>query len=95
METLEITVGQNQRGLRLEPQPQADTFKIFASDPTQDWLDYERPEQVDLPEDGCQGQITVRGETDFDFEGAGAFTGPELQNIAGQVSWYLRKKVER
>ena len=92
METLEITVGQSQRGLRLERQQRPDAFKIFASDPAQDWVDYERPNQVDLPEDGCLGQITVRGETDFDFEGAGAFTGPELQNIAGQVSWYLSGK---
>ena len=92
METLEITVGQSQRGLRLERQQRPGTFKIFASDPAQDWFDYERPGQVDLPEDGCLGQIVVRGKTDFDFEGAGAFTGPELQNIAGQVSWYLSEK---
>ena len=92
METLEIKVGQSQRGLRLEPLQRPDTFKIFALDPTEDWFDHERPRQVDLPEDGSLGQITVRGETDFDFEGAGAFTGQELQSIAAEVKLYISGK---
>jgi hypothetical protein len=94
MKTLEIMVGQSQRGLRLEPQQCPGTFKIFALDPIQDWFDHERPRQVDVPEDGCLGQITVRSETDFDFEGAGAFTGQELQSVAAQISLYVSRKEE-
>ncbi|HEY9002772.1 MAG TPA: hypothetical protein VIM89_15560 [Mucilaginibacter sp.] len=95
METLEITIGQSKRGLCLEPQEQPNTFKIYALDPVQDWFEHERPRNVDLPVDSCLGTITVRDETDFDFEGAGAFTGQEMQSIAAQVSLHpLFKKDE-
>jgi hypothetical protein len=86
MEKFEITIGQSRRGLRLEQQQNANTFKLFAADPVDDWFGYERPRSVDIPADGCLGTITVRGENDFDFEGAGAFTGQELQSIAAQVT---------
>ena len=85
METLELTIGQSRRQLRLIPRTEQ-TFDIYAVDKAEDWLDHERARQVDLPEDGRLGTITVRTERDFDFDGVGAFTGQELQSIAAQLT---------
>lgn len=92
MKPFEITVGQSQRELRLEPQPQTNAFKIYALDAARDWIDHEQSRDVDLPEDGSLGIITVHSEKDFTFDGTGAFTGQELQSIAAQVSQHPQFK---
>jgi hypothetical protein len=86
METFEIPVGQSQRLLRFEPQQAVNTFKIYAVDKAEDWIDHEQSRSVDLPPDGLLGIITVHGERRFDFEGAGALTGQDLSSIAAQIS---------
>ena len=85
METFEIPVGQSQRLLRFEPQQAVNTFKIYAVDKEEDWIDYEQSRSVDLPGDGSLGTITVYSEHHFDFEGAGALTGQDLSAIAAQI----------
>jgi hypothetical protein len=85
METFEIPVGQSQRHLRFVPQDEPNTFKIYAVDKAEDWLDREEQRSVDLPEDGLLGVITVHDKGRFEFDGAGAFTGQDLQSIAAQI----------
>lgn len=85
METFEIPVGPSQRLLKIEPQATHGTYKIYAADPYQDWVDREQQRSVDLPPDGLLGTITIRSERDFDFDGAGYFMGDELLGIAAQV----------
>lgn len=85
MESFEIPVGQGQRRLRLVPAQDAHTFKVYAVDPAEDWLDYQQARSVYVPADGLLGTITIRGEKDFTFDGVGAFTGQDLQSIAAQV----------
>lgn len=80
-----IHVGQSQHELKFIPQEKPNTFKIYAVDKAEDWLDREVQRSVDLPEDGLLGTITVHGETRFEFDGAGAFTGQDLQSIASQI----------
>ena len=55
----------------LEPQETANTFKIFALDKAQDWLDRERARSVDVPDDGSLGVITVHSAQHFEFGGPG------------------------
>jgi hypothetical protein len=81
-----IPVGQSRRELKFIPQEKQNTFKIYAVDPAEDWLDHEVQRSVDIPEDGLLGTITVHSETRFEFDGAGAFTGQDLQSIAAQIS---------
>ncbi len=85
MEDFEITAGETRRRLKLQPQEQANTYKIYAADPAEDWLNYQQARSADTPADGVLGTITVKGEKDFDFNGIGAFTGQDLQSIAAQV----------
>jgi hypothetical protein len=85
MKTFEIPVGQSQRLLKFEPQKKANTFKIYAVDKAEDWIDYEQSRSVDLPPDGLLGTITVYSEHHFDFDGAGAVTGQDLLAIAAQI----------
>jgi hypothetical protein len=85
MKTFEIPVGQSQRLLKFEPQEKVNTFKIYAVDRAEDWIDYEQSRSVDLPEDGLLGTITVYSEHHFDFEGVGALTGQDLSAIAAQI----------
>ena len=85
MKAFEIRVGPGQESLRLEPQETKNTFKIFALDKAQDWLDRERARSVDVPDDGSLGIITVHSARHFEFNGAGAFTGQDLAAIAAQV----------
>ena len=85
MKTFEIRVGQSQRLLKFEPQEIVNTFKIYAADTAEDWIDYEQSRSVDLPGDGSLGTITVHSEHHFDFDGAGALTGQDLLAIAAQI----------
>jgi hypothetical protein len=85
MKAFELPIGQSRRRLRLEPREQTGTFKIYAADPAEDWIDHEQFRSVDIPPDGLLGIISVRDETDFDFEGPGAFTGQDLQSLAAQI----------
>ncbi|HEY8783316.1 MAG TPA: hypothetical protein VIM16_16945 [Mucilaginibacter sp.] len=85
MKTFELRVGQSQRLLKFEPQKKANTFKIYPADSAEDWIDYEQARSVDLPADGSLGTITVYSEHHFDFDGAGALTGQDLQAIATQI----------
>ncbi|WP_345955182.1 hypothetical protein [Mucilaginibacter sp. PAMB04168] len=86
METFEIPVGPSQRLLKIEPQGTTNTYKIFAADRAQDWIDHEQARSVDIPDDGLLGTITVRSDRDFDFEGGGAFSGDEILGIAAQIT---------
>jgi hypothetical protein len=85
MESFEIQVGQGQRRLRIEPAQDTNTFKIYAADPAEDWLDYEQSRSIDVPDDGVLGTLTVKSEKDFEFNGIGAFTGQDLQSMAAQI----------
>ena len=85
MKTFDLQVGQSQRLLKFEPQETANTFKIYAVDKAEDWIDYEQARSVDLPADGLLGTITVHSAHHFDFDGAGALTGQDLQSIAAQI----------
>jgi D-alanyl-D-alanine carboxypeptidase len=85
MKSFELPVGQSQRWLKFEPQKKANTFKIYAVDKAKDWLDYEQSRSVDLPDDGSLGTITVHNANQFEFDGAGALTGQDLQAIAAQI----------
>ena len=85
MKTFEITVGQSQRLLKFEPQQKANTFKIYAVDKAEDWIDHEQSRSVDLPADGLLGTITIHGEHQFEFDGPGTFTGQDLESIAAQI----------
>ena len=94
MKTFEIPVGQSQRLLKFEPQQKANTFKIYAADEAEDWIDYEQARSVDIPPDGLLGTITVYSEHHFDFEGVGAFTGQDLAGIAAQIVRHPQFKAE-
>jgi hypothetical protein len=94
MKTFEIPVGQGQRLLKFEPQEKANTFKIYAVDKAEDWIDYEQSRSVDLPPDGLLGTITVHGEHRFEFDGPGAFTGQDLSSIAAQIVKHPQFKPE-
>jgi len=85
MKTFDLQVGQSQRLLKFEPQETANTFKIYAVDKAEDWIDYEQARSVDLPADGLLGTITVYTARHFDFDGVGALTGQDLQSIAAQI----------
>ncbi|MBS7564658.1 hypothetical protein KHS38_09605 [Mucilaginibacter sp. Bleaf8] len=85
MEPFEIPVGPSQRQLRIEPQSDSNTFKIFAVDTYQDWIDHEQARSVDIPADGLLGTIKIKSERDFTFDGVGAFSGDELLGIAAQI----------
>jgi len=85
MKPFDLQVGQSQRLLKFEPQETANTFKIYAIDKAEDWLDYEQARSVDLPPDGLLGTITIHSAHHFDFDGAGALTGQDLQSIAAQI----------
>jgi hypothetical protein len=85
MESFEIPIGPSQRRLKIEPQPQTGTYKIYAADPIADWMEHEQTNMVDLPADGLLGSITIRAEHDFDFDGAGVFSGDEVLGIAAQL----------
>lgn len=85
MKAFEIPVGQSQQLLRFEPQEKNNTFKIYAVDKAEDWLDREQSRSVDLPPDGLLGTITVYSAHHFDFDGPGAFTGQDLSSIAAQI----------
>ena len=85
MKTFAIRVGQGQRLLKFEPQEKVNTFKIYAVDKEEDWIDYEQSRSVDLPGDGSLGTITVHSEHHFDFDGPGALTGQDLLAIAAQI----------
>jgi hypothetical protein len=85
MKSFEIPVGQSRRLLKFEPQEKANTFKIYAADRAEDWIDREQARSVDIPVDGLLGIITIRNTHQFDFEGVGAFTGQDLSNIAAQI----------
>jgi|GEM_PF-2843389 len=94
MKTFEIPVGQSRRLLKFEPQEAVNTFKIYAADKAEDWLDHEQARSVDLPPDGLLGTITVHGEHNFEFDGVGAFTGQELSSIAAQIVKHPQFKEE-
>lgn len=85
MKPFEIRVGQGQRLLRFEPQQQVNTFKIFAADKAEDWIDYEQSRSVDVPEDGLLGIITIHNQHRYEFDGVGAFTGQDLSAMAAQI----------
>jgi len=85
MKSFEIPVGQSQRLLTFEPQEKANTFKIYATDRAEDWIDREQARSVDIPADGLLGTITIYDAHRFDFDGVGAFTGQDLSNIAAQI----------
>jgi len=85
MKTFALRVGQSQRLLKFEPQEKVNTFKIYAVDKAEDWIDYEQSRSVDLPIDGSLGTITVYSEHHFDFDGPGALTGQDLLAIAAQI----------
>jgi hypothetical protein len=85
MKTFEIRVGQSQRLLKFEPQEAVNTFKIYAADKAEDWIDHEQSRSVDVPVDGLLGTIKVHSEHHFDFDGAGALTGQDLSSIAAQI----------
>jgi hypothetical protein len=85
MESFEIPIGPNQRQLKIEQQPQAGTYKIFAVDAIEDWIEHGQSNMADIPADGLLGTITLRSEHDFDFEGAGVFSGDEVMGIAAQI----------
>jgi hypothetical protein len=86
METFEIAIGQSHRQLRIEPQPATGAYNIYAVDRAEDWIDHEQARSVDVPADGLLGTITVKSERDFNFEGAGAFSGQDLLSIATQIT---------
>ncbi|WP_114940130.1 hypothetical protein [Mucilaginibacter endophyticus] len=94
MKPFEIRVGQSQQLLRFEPQAQPNTFKIYAVDKAEDWLDREQARSVDLPPDGSLGTITVHTAHHFDFDGAGAFTGQDLSAMAAQIVLHPQFKTE-
>ena len=85
MKPFEIRVGQSQRLLRFEPQADKHTFKLYAVDKAEDWIDHEQARLVDVPEDGLLGTITVHSEHHFEFNGPGALTGQDLMSIAAQI----------
>lgn len=94
MKTFEIRVGQGQRLLRFEPQETANTFKIYAADKAEDWIDHEQSRSVDVPSDGLLGTIIVYSEHHFDFDGVGAFTGQDLSGIAAQIAQHPQFRAE-
>jgi hypothetical protein len=94
MKTFEIPVGQSQRLLKFEPQEAANTFKIYAVDRAEDWIDHEQSRSVDVPPDGLLGTIKVYSEHHFDFNGAGALTGQDLSSIAAQIVRHPQFKAE-
>jgi hypothetical protein len=94
MKDFELRVGQSQRLLKLVPQPKANTFKIYADDKAEDWIDYEQSRSVDVPVDGLLGTITVYSEHHFDYDGAGALTGQDLSGIAAQIAMHPQFKPE-
>jgi hypothetical protein len=94
MKTFEIRVGQGQRLLKFEPQQEVNTFKIYAADKAEDWIEYEQSRSVDIPEDGLLGTISVHSEHNFNFEGAGALTGQDLMSIAAQIVKHPQFKSE-
>ena len=94
MKSFEIPVGQGQRLLKFEPQQKENTFKIYAVDKAEDWIDYEQSRSVDIPPDGLLGVITVYSEHHFDFDGPGAFTGQDLLAIAAQIVKHPQFKAE-
>jgi hypothetical protein len=94
MKTFEIPVGQSQRLLKFEPQEEINTFKIYAADKAEDWIDYEQSRSVDIPADGLLGTIKVHSEHHFDFDGVGAFTGQDLSGIAAQIAKHPQFKTE-
>ncbi|MDB5018470.1 MAG: hypothetical protein JWQ84_3302 [Mucilaginibacter sp.] len=94
MKAFDIPVGQSQRLLRFEPQQAVNTFKIYAVDKAEDWIDYEQSRSVDVPPDGLLGTITVHSEHHFDFEGVGALTGQDLSGIAAQIAKHPQFKNE-
>jgi hypothetical protein len=93
MKSFEIPVGQSQHLLKFESQEKVNTFKIYAVDRAEDWIDREQARSVDIPTDGLLGTITVYSETHFDFDGVGAFTGQDLQSIAAQIAAHPQFKV--
>lgn len=94
MKPFELPVGQSRRLLKFEPQEKANSFKIYAVDKAEDWLDYEQSRSVDLPGDGLLGTLTVHNEHHFEFDGAGALTGQDLQAIAAQIVKHPQFKAE-
>lgn len=85
MESFFVAIGQSQRQLTIEPQAQTGTYKVYAADRAEEWIDHERARSVDIPADGLLGTITVRSGHDFDFDGVGAFSGQDLLGIAAQI----------
>ena len=94
MKSFEIPVGQSQQLLKFEPQEKSNTFKIYAADRAEDWIDREQARSVDIPTDGLLGTITVHDAHRFDFDGVGAFTGQDLLNIAAQIVQHPQFKAE-
>ncbi|MEN0052688.1 MAG: hypothetical protein AAGC65_03430 [Mucilaginibacter sp.] len=94
MKAFEIRVGQSQQLLRFEPQEKTNTFKIFAADKAEDWLDREQARSVDVPTDGLLGIITIHSEHHFEFDGPGAFTGQDLSSMAAQIVQHPQFKTE-
>ncbi|MDN3549991.1 hypothetical protein [Mucilaginibacter aquaedulcis] len=85
MKAFEIRVGQSQQLLRFEPQEKTNTFKIYAVDKAEDWLNREQARSVDIPPDGLLGLITIHSAHHFEFDGPAAFTGQDLSSIAAQI----------
>ena len=85
MEVFEIAIGQSRRRLTIEPGAQENSFRIYAADKAEDWLNDEQARSVDIPAGGLLGTITLKGEKNFEFDGTGAFTGEDLQSIAAQI----------
>jgi len=85
VKTIKLTVSQTHRQVKVVPGNEKGTFKLYATGRAEDWINHEQSPSVDLPPDSLLGIIRVRDETDFDFEGSGAFTGQDLQNLAAQI----------
>lgn len=84
MDTFQITIGADQRLLKIVPQKPG-TYKIYAADLNEELVNTGSIDPDSFPIDGLLGTIEVRAEKDFTFEGPGSFSGDELLGIAAQL----------
>ncbi|WP_207427931.1 hypothetical protein [Pedobacter sp. SYSU D00535] len=91
MENFEIQIGQERRRLVIEPVIVQETsgytnvFRITDPDINSSLAEKDPVDIDDIPTDSTLGQITIRTEKDFDFEGGGTLSGDELLGIAAQI----------
>ncbi len=87
MESFEIQIGKDQKKLKIEKiGTGTNSYKILDTNTNTELTDKDPLEIEDVPVSSELGKITVRSEKDFDFEGAGPFSGDELLGIAAQIT---------